>query len=329
MPTFCRHNRLEASCPICSRKAAPAGRPARSPAPRAPRSPSQRRSAPRRSGGADLRVRRVARAADDGYEHDLVPGLHATADAARLADELAFAVARLEELAADPPGLYADAARAGDAEEAAWLCFLISYLGPLEGAEDPFAAIAAARVPWASGEVPSLDGVETGPRAAHDPRRGSETVAAYRAWASRQGGQAAALAGDPSWTPQRRFERAFERLAMRGFPRGPRYDFLVVLGHLGLFDMRPWALQLTIEPLDPTVVAAKRVFGIGDARNLHERAVALARACSAPIEALDLALLNWSRPEGERITAGSRAAADPARREAIAHALGLAGASGS
>jgi hypothetical protein len=326
VPTFCRHNRLEATCPICSRKASAGARQASRARPesRPSRPAGERRARPRtRSGAAELRVRRVARAADDGYEHELVPGLRASADAARLADELAFSAARLDELASDPPGLYAEAALADDADEAAWLCFLISYLGPLEGLDDPFAAIAAARVPWSSGEVPSLEGVATGPRSAHEPRRGIETIAAYRGWAQRHGGQAIALAGDASWTPQRRFERAFERLAIHGFPRGPRYDFLVVLGHLGLFDMRAWALQLTIEPLDPTVVAAKRVFGIGDARNLHQRAVELATACELPIEALDLALLNWSGPAEERVTAGSRAALDPVRRDAIAHTLGL------
>jgi hypothetical protein len=49
-------------------------------------------------------VRHVARAADDGYEHDLVPGLRATADAARLSSELAFAAARLDELSARAAG---------------------------------------------------------------------------------------------------------------------------------------------------------------------------------------------------------------------------------
>jgi hypothetical protein len=325
VPTFCRHNRLEATCPICSRQAANAvgGRAPRArPASRPARPAGERRGPSRRAAG-DLRVRRVARAADDGYENSLVPGLRASADAARLADELAFSAARLDELRADPPGLYGEAASAADVEEAAWLCFLIAYLGPLEGVEDPFAAIRAVRVPWGTGEVPVLDGVETGPRTAHDPRRGSDVLAAYRAWAGRAGSQAAAFAGDSTWTPQRRFERAFERLAMRGFPRGPRYDLLVVLGHLGLFDLRPWALQLAIEPLDPTVVAAKRVFGIGDAQNLHRRAAELAAASAVPIEALDLALLNWSRPAEERVTAGARTEGDPDRAASIASALGL------
>ena len=37
----------------------------------------------------------MARAADDGYEHELVPGLRSSVDAGRLADEMAFSAARL------------------------------------------------------------------------------------------------------------------------------------------------------------------------------------------------------------------------------------------
>ncbi|MEA2316567.1 MAG: hypothetical protein QOD44_756 [Solirubrobacteraceae bacterium] len=263
-------------------------------------------------------MRRMARAADDGYEHDLVPGLRATAEATRLADEMAFATARLERLATDPPGLYAEVARLardGDVEEAAWLTFLIAYLSPVEG-PDPFHSIEQARVPWATGELPDLEGVEPGPRTAHDPRRGTATLAAYRAWAQRAGSQAAAYAGEPSWTPQRRFERGFERLALPGFSRGPRYELLVLLGTLGVFDLRPWSLHL-VDAMDPATVAAKRVFGIGDALNLQRRATDLATAAGVPMEALDLALVNWSRPEDERITGGVPAAPDPARRDAL------------
>jgi hypothetical protein len=315
VPSFCRHNRLEANCPICSRKAKTTAvsppRPARRPAAERASAPAKRRS---RAAG-DLRVRRMSRAADDGYEHDLAPGLRATVEAARLADELAFSAARLEALRTDPPGLYAEVAAADDVEEAAWLAFLIAYLSPLE-APEPFAAIEAARTSWASGELPALDGVATGPRAAHEPRRGTQTVLAYRAWARRAGSQAAAYAGDAAWEPQRRFERAFERLALPGFGRAPRYELLVLAGHLGVADVRPWSLHLT-DPLDPTTVAAKRVFGIGDALNLQRRASDLAAAAEVPIEALDLALLNWARPEDDRITAGARTAGDEHRRAAL------------
>jgi hypothetical protein len=322
VPSFCRHNRLEATCPICSRKAAATGlTPARRSAPRTPRpasSPTRRRS-PRAAG--DLRVHRVARAADDGYEHELVPGLRASADAARLAGELAFAAARLEELEHDPPGLYAEVAAIDDVEEAAWLAFQIAYLSPLED-EAPFAAIEAARTSWASGEPPRLDGAAPGPRSAHDPRRGAATPEAYRAWATRAGSQAAALEGEASWPAQRRFERAFERLALPGFGRSPRYELLVLLGRLGVVDLRPWSLHL-VEALDPVVVAAKRVFGIGDALNLQRRASELATAAGVPVEALDLALVNWSRPPEEGIAAGATVTADPAREAAIARTLGV------
>ena len=316
MPTFCRHNRLEANCPICSRKRAIEGastRPARRPT-EARAAPSTAKRRPVRAAG-DLRVRRMARAADDGYEHDLAPGLRATVEAMRLADELAFSAARLEQLRTAPRGLYADVVLLDDPEEAAWLAFQIAYIAPLEG-PDPFSVIDTARTTWASGELPDLGFAELGPRTAHDPTRGDKTLEAYRAWARRGGSQAAGFAGEPSWTAQRRFERAFERLALPGFGRGPRYELLVLLGTLGVFELSPWSLHLT-DPMDPTTVAAKRVFGIGDAMNLQRRAGELAAAAEVPIEALDLALLNWSRPEDDRITAGARDVDDGARREAL------------
>src|SRR4051812_681616 len=163
-----------------------------------------------------MRVRRVERAPDDGYDNWLVHGLRATADAERLADELAFSEARLAELRSEPPGLYAEAASAADREEGVWLAFLIAYLSPGRGG-DPWSEIAAARVPWATGELPPLDGLSGGARTAHDPGRGTATIEAWRAWAARAGGQVAGLTGDSDWEPQRRFARTFERLALGGF----------------------------------------------------------------------------------------------------------------
>jgi hypothetical protein len=319
VPTFCRHNRLEATCPICSRKAKreQVAAPRRA-TPRPARSSSGRRTATPR--GGDLRVRRMARAADDGYEQELLPGLRSSVDAARLADELGFAAARLDELSADPPGLYADVALASDPEEAAWLAFLIAYLSPLQG-DDPWAGIAAARTSWATGELPVLEDVALGPRTAHDPARGAATLLAYRAFAQRAGSQAAAFTGDESWPEQRRFDRDFERLALPGFGRAARYELLILLGRLGVFAVRPWSLQLGAELLDPTVLAAKRALGIGDPMLLQRRATDLANAVDVPIEALDLALTNWTRPEDERITAGATVGVDPERRVASGSAL--------
>jgi hypothetical protein len=317
---FCRHNRLEASCPICSRNAKreQVAAPHRA-TPRPARTASGRRPSAARAG--DLRVRRMVRAADDGYEHELLPGLRSSVDAAHLADEIAFSADRLEQLSSDPPGLYADVALASDAEEAAWLAFLIAYLSPLEG-DDPWAGIAAARTTWSSGELPPLDEVPLGPRTAHVPARGAATVVAYRAFAKRAGSQAAAFTGDAAWTEQRRFYRAFERIALPGFGRAARYELLILLGRLGVFPLRPWSLQLGADAVDPTVVASKRALGIGDPLLLQRRAADLAAATGVPIEALDLALTNWTRTE-DRITAGTTVAAEGPLRDAIGAALGL------
>src|ERR1700676_1476152 len=122
MPTFCRHNRLVQNCPICSREQSVELRPiVSSGAPRVsePR-PRRAAAAPRAASGGrsgtGLRVRRLERGADDGYHSRLVPGLKSSADVERLAEELAFAAARLVRLADDPPGLYADVAGPGEVE---------------------------------------------------------------------------------------------------------------------------------------------------------------------------------------------------------------------
>src|SRR6185312_4304552 len=151
-------------------------------------------------------------------------------------------------------------------------------------------------------EVPALDDVALGPRTAHSAARGAATLVAYRAFAERAGSQAAAFTGDPSWPEPRRFDCAFERLALPGFGRAARYELLVLLGRLGVFPLRPWSLQLGADALDTTVVAAKRVLGIGDPLLLQRRATDLASATGVPIEALDLGLTNWQRAD-ERIAA--------------------------
>ncbi|HEV7460874.1 MAG TPA: hypothetical protein VGN78_10085 [Solirubrobacteraceae bacterium] len=268
-----------------------------------------------------MHVRQVARMADDGFRAPLVPGLKREDDARRLAEEIGVATGRLEQLALAPTGLYAEVASAPDAEEALWLAFLIAYLGPLED-DDPFAAISAARVPWAGGAPPRLEDVATGVRTAHDPARGTATPQAYRAWAARAGSQAEAFAGEPSWTPERRFRQAFERLSLPGFHRAARFDLLVTLGRLGRIDARAGALRLGGSDLVTTT--AKRAFGIGDSVLLERRAAELAEACGVPLEALDLALENLGRPPGERLLLGaSPGSLDEAARGRALAAIGL------
>jgi len=328
MPTFCRHNRFIQNCPICREPEPPAS------ARRAPRrSASSTRTAARTATSGSsaarkpsrpstgVRVRRVARAADDGYSNELVPGLRATADARRLADELAFSVGRLAELAAAPPGLYGEAVSEPDREEALWLATLIAVVGPLDG-DDPFATVRAARVGWASGEIPSLDGAPLGPRGAASDADAQRALTGYRAWAGRAGSQAAALGGEPAWTPERRFARAFERLGtLRGFARGARYDLLVSLGRLGLVEVR--ADGLHVDGGDPVSLAAKRVFGIADTMLIERRAAELMEACELPMDALDLALFNWGADARSATQGADAAAVDESARASAAQALGV------
>jgi hypothetical protein len=283
-----------------------------------------------------MRVRHEGRAEDDGYRSELVPGVRASVDAGRLAEEIAFASGRLLALSAEPPGLYGEARALAvdDLERATWTFFLLAYLGPLEHEDDPYSSIrsvlAAAPSPNAEAQFPDLDGIALGPRSSHESNRGAATLNAYRQWVQRAGApgalQSVAFRGDAAWTPERRFERLFERLALPGFGRVGRYELLVTLGRLGLYELHPDSLHLAgsqgLAGGDPTTVAAKRVFGIGDPLLLDRRALALAEAVGVPVEALDLALTNWAAPERARVGFPSEAS-DGTARERAASALGL------
>jgi len=167
VPSFCSHNRLIQNCPICSREQAIELSPiVSSSAPRTsqPRERSQSQSRARVTGPSSpgvrggLKVRRLARGADDGYSTPLLPGLRSSEDAERLAQELAFAAARLQLLEFDPPGLYAEVANhREDIEERSWLAFLIAYISPVDDEDDPFEFIRLVRTPWGLHELPDLD----------------------------------------------------------------------------------------------------------------------------------------------------------------------------
>jgi hypothetical protein len=284
---FCRHNRLTANCPICSRELEAelrAKAPARPARPRT--SSSSSRSSPakraaRPSGG--VVTKRLYRAADDGYSNPLVPGLRGTADAERLALSIGGAAARLE-----PPGPYESVATEPDRDEATWLAFLLALVGP--DAPELQAAVAEARPSWAAGELPGL------------PEAQQRTAAAYRAWVARAGSQESAFTGEPGWSPERRFARVFERLALPGFGRAPRFDLLATLGAAGHYDLRAGELQLGVED-DAATLAAKRVLVSGDRMLLERRARELAAACDVPLAALDRGFAVFGTPGAEPGTA--------------------------
>ena len=275
---FCRHNRMTAKCPICSKELEAELRAKAPPRPagirRAPAAPRARRAATPRTGA--LVTRKLARAEDDGYRNALVPGLRATADAERLATALLIAAERME-----PPGPYDAVATEPDSEQASWLAFLLALVGP--DAPELQEAIAAAAPRFADGEVPDL------------PQAQARTVAAYRQWAERAGSQAAGYTGEADWSPPRRFARVFERLALPGMSRAARFELLATLGAAGLYDLRPDQLQLGVED-DATTQAAKRILLSGDKMLLERRARDLAAACDVPLAALDRAFALWGDP---------------------------------
>lgn len=343
MPSFCRHGRFQQNCRICSPKEANAAagtspRPVSNkpdaakvggvPGRRVSDGTSSRRSSSSSSSGggrgsSGMVVRRQARAVEDGYENELVPGLKASGDAKRLAEELAFAQARLEELRSDPPGLYAEVALNENPEEALWLAFQIAHLSPLAGEDGPFAQIESARTTWASGEPPRLgEGVVLGPRTTVDPKNPTRTADAYRVWAARAGSQEAAFRGELAWLPARRFSRVFERLALPGFARAGRVELLISLGRLGLAEIEPTELRLG-DADDGSTIAAKRIFGIGDTVLLERRLADLAEAVEVPLAAFDLALFNFNQPTAARATMGSAADPDADVRSRVERALGV------
>jgi hypothetical protein len=308
VPTFCRHNRFIERCPICSRTIAGADAP-NEPRERASgrgergRAGASRPGAPaRRSARAEeVRVRRHERASADGYASALLPGVHASADAERLAVEIAFSAARIALLSSEPPDLYGEifALAQHDVEAATRACFLVAYVCPSEG-EQPFAAIRAAIADPAS-TLGDLSIEQLGPRTSHDPARGAQTLRAYERMIEQGGGARAAFAGDDSWAATRRFERLFERLALPGLSRTARYDLLVMLGALRIHDVEADSLHLGVvrgaAMNDATTLAAKRIFAIGDAINLERRCAALASALAVHVGVLDLALWNFSSPQ--------------------------------
>jgi hypothetical protein len=320
VPTFCRHGGVIEACPICRTTivSTPPGvsRSSRNASKRPSKPAGAAKRAPARGG---LRLRQEARAADDGYRCLLVPGLRAEVEARQMARELAFASGRIALLGADPPGLYAEVATASDIEEATWLAFQIVLCSPLE-APDPFASISAIRTSWASGERPELTRAARGPRSPLDPARGSATIDAYRRWAAAAGSQREAFTGDSAWSPQRRFERIFERLSLPGLGRQGRYDLLATLGASGRYELTAPGLLLTED--DVTSRTAKRVFAIGDRLTLERRASSLAQEAGVSFEALELALTNWQA--AEPVTLGvPRETLDEAVEARALSALGL------
>ena len=242
-------------------------------------------------GSGRLVKRQLARATDDGYRNPLAPGLKATADAERLAIAVTQAHARLE-----PPGPFTAIDETPDVEHATWLAFLFAL------APELYDLIDETRPAWEDADLDAL------------PEAKARTAAAYRGWVERAGSQEAAFTGEEIWTPERRFGRVFERLALPGFTRAMRYDLLTALGAADIYPLEGDALHFADD--DPTTDAAKRLLVSGDRMLLERRARDLADASGLPISAFDRGLAVWGAPT---VHVDLTAEPDPG----IAAALGL------
>jgi hypothetical protein len=310
MPTFCRHNHLVQNCTICSRELNIESRPVvSSSAPKStqPREAAVREGAPRSgtsaprtrfgNGPARVKVRHMARGPEDGFRSKLVPGLKSSEDADRLAEEIAYAARRLEVMTLVASG------ESREDVDPVWL--EIAADGDME-----------ARTMLA------LQTVLEGQRGAEDADRAAETLAAYEAWAQRAGSQQAAFTGEAVWPAERRFERLFERLGgLPGMTRDIRFELLVLMGRLGLYDLRAGKLQLSGE--NEATWAAKRALGIGDPLLLDRRASELAAACDVQLETLDVALHNWGSGVRDGLGFASDADVDEQVLERSRSAFGL------
>lgn len=161
--------------------------------------------------------------------------------------------------------------RAGDVQEACWLVFLFVHFGkhPKSGyryAREVYGALGT-RAPWTFSAV-SADvagfrdwlnahqgQLERGTRrgfgnhrkyeslAAYGENGTGATIASYVAWVQAAGGHAALFAqayANANGDPQRAFHFLYRSMvAVRRFGRTARFDYLTMLGKLGLAQIRP------------------------------------------------------------------------------------------
>ncbi len=269
----------------------------------------------------------------------------------RLAAEIAFsraACSRSRPIAAGPVcarrGAAADI-RAGDLDLPAHV-----YLCPLEGA-DPFAGIRAALEP-PGGRAGARASCRTS-RASRSARERATIPPAGRGarrlpqlGRMQAGSQEQAFTGDQGWSARAPLRAAVRAARAAGLARvASRFELLVTLGRLGLLRAarrlaaparrerprrRDDRSARTVPPPSACSGSAIRI-------NLERRARALAEAARGrPLEALDLALANWSAREratlgippaalDEQVSSARsrRSESERAAREAAGHGLAL------
>ena len=141
----------------------------------------------------------------------------------------------------------------------------------------------------------------------------------FAAWAARHEGALAGLTHGVGGSPESRFDRAFERLSIPGFGRRLRIELLIRAKALGILPgVEAWTLRLgDASATDPVLLAAKRIFAIGDPLLISRRLRALLDELAVSPACADRALELWQEP-GEIAVADG----DEARVAELEEALG-------
>lgn len=214
----------------------------------------------------------------------------------------------------------------GDKEEAIWLSFLVTACGMLDhgdawcsvrslygafGDGEPWTWVRIRTNPalfraWLLQHRAEVRGLEFGNHRkfeTRDPMKAGnigDIVESYVAWVEGEGrGSQAAIFEEAvrSAAPGPSFEMLYRRIEVKRFGRTAKFDWLCLLGNLGIFPIAP--AKCYLRGSSGPLTGALRLFGGGEGRRsieeLEREATELARAVGVPIEAIEDTLCNWQK----------------------------------
>lgn len=215
--------------------------------------------------------------------------------------------------------------KAGDNEEAIWLSFLVTMCGASEG---PAPWQAVRYIYGASGDTTRWTWNRIRDKAerfrgwmterreevcrlpfgnhrkyeTHDPLKSGSTpdiVDSYVEWVEREGQGSQVFIfqeGTCDRTVEAAFDVLYRMITVKRFGRTARFDWLCLLGNLGIWPLAPSRCYL--RGASGPLKGAKRLFGFTAGQSLEVlegKAMALANALGVPIEAIEDTLCNWQK----------------------------------
>jgi len=219
-----------------------------------------------------------------------------------------------------------ESAEAGGKEEAIWLSFLTTLCGPVSGDGARWESVRCLYGAFDGPARWTWDRVQARPESlrawmtkhrdkvrrlrfgnhrkyeTHDPAKRGSTAAiveSYVEWVAKGGnGSQVGIFEEAvrDRTPEAAFDNLFRRIRVKRFGRTARFDWLCLVGNLGLFPLAPGLCYL--RSASGPRVGAKRLFGSSGAQDvdgLEEKAAALARALEVPLEVMEDTLCNWQK----------------------------------